>query len=298
MSPKVASIFTLMVVVCLLGLLQPATAAAADLTTTPATAPASTGLIKVGVTVSKWTADTNSPSAKPWGYGVQTRIIPELRAADIDFYPVIESGSQTDPALLQQLKTFFPNHPPIEGSNADALKQLDVLVAHEDWMVPAEFLAGVDQAVSDGLPLLNIGGMGWARPGLHGSNAPAQRLTGLLLAQGGYSDGMVECEILTDHPILGSLADRKTISLKPLGAYGVLPDDATPLIKVIDPAAVKTRGQPIDEISYPYYPLYVSHLGNGKIIGLTFAPFKSLNNVERRSLLHRSLHYLASRPVD
>jgi hypothetical protein len=140
--------------------------------------------------------------------------------------------------------------------------------------------------------------MGWASPGLQGTNVPVQRLTGLLQAQGGGSPVPLECEIVAKHPILGSLGDLKTISLKPLGAYGVLPDDATPLIKVIDSSKVEVRGPAIDGTSYPFYPLYISHLGKGQIVALTFTPFKFLNVAERPKLMKRCVRYLASRPVE
>ena len=46
------------------------------------------------------------------------------------------------------------------AGDVTALKQLDVLVANEDWMAPDSELKAVELWVSEGMGLINIGGMG------------------------------------------------------------------------------------------------------------------------------------------
>jgi hypothetical protein len=276
-----------------------AAAAAAPAPAPPSTAPSSHGRIQVGVTVSKWTAETNSPSGKPWGYDKQVRIVAELAtAADLELYPVIEPGSETDDELMKQVRTAFPGYDPIDAGDPDALKHLDVIVAHEDWMVPDDMLKGVEHAVRDGVNLLNIGGMGWASPGLRGANTAPLHLTGFTEGQGGYTDGPVTCDVLAPHPILGPLGQLKQMSLRPLGGYGILPPDATPLMKVRDTTAIHPRGPAVEDARYAFYPIYISHLDKGRIVGLQFGPFTFPNRAERTKLLVRSVRWLAGRPVE
>jgi RNA polymerase sigma factor (sigma-70 family) len=264
----------------------------------PASQPAAGKPIKVGVTVSAWTAETNSPSGKPWGYTVQTRIAAELRAPDIELYPIIEPGSQDKVEQIAALKAAYPNRPVIDGGDPDALKQLDVIVAHEDWMVPDEVLAAFDKAVDGGVSLLNIGGMGWATPGIRGNDPRPARLAGLTEGQGGSTpEGPVTCDVLLAHDILGPIGMKTTVQLKPLGAFGQLPADAIPLVKVRDTSKIQTRG-PADQVAdYSFYPIYISQLGKGKIVGIHVALFKPEVAKERPGLLKRSVRWLAGRPV-
>jgi hypothetical protein len=251
----------------------------------------------VGVTVSRWTAETENPSGKPWGYDVQTRIVREITSPDLQLYPIIEPDSQDAPEQAAQLARYFPNREPIDGSDADALKRLDVIVAHEYWMVHTEVLAAFDTAVGDGVGLLNIGGMGWASPGFNGDSTLAVHLTGFTEANGAYTNGPTQCQVLQPHEILGQLGAAKQLSLRPLGAYGLLPPNATPLMKVTDMSVILNRGPAVDNPNYVFYPVYISHLQKGKIIGITFAPFGLSNRAARSQLLTRSVRWLAGRPV-
>jgi len=263
----------------------------------PTPDPLASGPIKVGITVSNLTAITKSPSGKPWGFDVQTRIVAELNSPDMEFIPVIESGTEKEDAQVAQLTKVFPNKTPIDGSDPAALKKLDVLVAHEDWMVPHEMLMGVHQAAKDGLPLLNIGGLGWASPGLATEGSPAGELTGFKEVQGGYTSNPVLCKIVKTHPLLGDWNKQQTISLRLLGAYGELPPDATPLVQIADPATMKVRGPKRDNPNMICYPMYISHLGNGPIVGIDFALF-AYNKPDRGKLLQRCVKFLAGRAVE
>jgi hypothetical protein len=262
----------------------------------PATQPQSLGPIKVGVTLSKFTAITKSPSGKPWGYKKQTRIVQDIEGADVRIIPVIEPNTQDDPACKAELANVFPGKTPINGSDVAALKQLDVLVAHEDWMVPPEELKAVDQAVSEGLPLLNIGGMGWASPGLRGTNPSPQRLTGMIEVQGGYTKTAINCKVINQHEILGGFQPADPVQMRPLGMYGILPADALPLMQAVDSSQIIPRGPHGDASKYVCYPIYISHLNKGTIIGLAFSPYAAGDYPNPPELLQRSVHFLAHRP--
>jgi len=283
--------------------------ASADTTTTaPAQAasapplqpdePVGGGPIRVGVSVSKLTAETDSPSGKPWGYQGQTRIVSEISTPDIEIIPIIEPGSAANEAQVAELKRFFPGKEPIDAGDVAALRRLNVIVANAYWMMPADVLKPYEEAVGGGVNLLNIGGMGWASPGFRSDNPAPVRLAGLLEANGGYTDGPARCDVLAPHEILGQLGSLKTITLKPLGAFGALPVDAVPLMKVTDMSVIHTRGPAVDDASYGFYPIYISHLERGKIIGIQFSPFGLSNRAQRSTLLIRSVRWLAGRPVE
>jgi hypothetical protein len=221
----------------------------------------------------------------------------EITSPDIEIIPVIEPDTLTNKALAEQVARLFPNHEPIDGSDPVALKKLDVIVANAYWMAPAEVLKAFEQSVGDGVSLLNIGGMGWANPGFRSDNTAPVRLAGFLEANGGYTDGATSCEVLGPNEILGQYGQTKKMLLKPLGAYGALPVDATPLMRVTDMTAIHSRGPAVDDPSYGFYPFYLSHLEKGRIIGIQFSPFGLSNRAERSRLLIRSVRWLAGRPV-
>ena len=185
----------------------------------------------------------------------------------------------------------------IDGGDVAALKQLDVLVANEDWMVPDAELKAVEKAVSEGLGLVNIGGMGWASPGLHGKNPSPGRLTGMTEVQGGYTNGPVACKVVNGHEIMGDFSPDGPMRFRLLGMYGILPADAVPLIQANDSSAMVPRGPASeDSAKYVCYPLYVSHLEKGKIVGIGYGPYASGNRQQPSELLLRSVHFLAGRP--
>ena len=278
------------------GTIAAAQAADAKAPTAAASQPKADGPIKVGVTLSRLTAITKNPSGKLWGYKGQTRVVIDLTAPDVKLYPVIEPGTQDDADLKAQLETVFDGAAPIDGSDVKALKQLDVLVANEDWMVPDSELKAVDKAVSEGMGLINIGGMGWASPGLHGHNPSPGRLTGMTEVQGGYTNGVVACKVVNAHEIMGDFAPEGPVHFRLLGMYGILPADAIPLIQATDSSVMIPRGPSADDVTkFVCYPLYISHLEKGKIVGIGYGPYSTGNRQQPSELLLRSVHFLAGR---
>jgi hypothetical protein len=272
----------------------PATSVATTLRQPTATA----ATIKVGVVISLRTAKADSPMKRPWGYEVQNRIAIDLQAPDVELYPIIEAGTEKEDKIPEQIELYFSGRKPI--SDADSLKQLDVIVANEVWVTTDDLLANIEAAVSSGVGFLNNGGIGGGTPGLLSNHERGAHLAGLGNARLGWSSQPVECTALVNHPILGPLwglapADLK---LRPNGAYGELPKDATPLIRVTHEADGRGDGN----TQYIFYPLYISSLGKGAIVGVQFAPYRGvpeqLQGVGRPDFFLRCVRFLAHRPVE
>ena len=82
----------------------------------------------------------------------------------------------------------------------------------------------------------------------------------------------------------------------------VEPGETATLVLSTDPwdsiTAIHPRGPAVDDPRYALYPIYISHLDKGRIVGLVFGPFTFPNRAERTKLLVRSVRWLAGRPVE
>ncbi len=261
----------------------------------PATQPA--GPIKVGITFSKLTGVTNGPSGNAWGYDKQARPARELVGKELEFYPIIEAGSDKDEKFAAELKRYFPDRKPLVTTETEEIKKLHVIVACECWMGTDDMLKALHEAVSNGVGFLNMGGIGWATPGFRGEDQRTTQLAGLEEAQGGHTDNPAQCEVIFNHAILGNLKQGQILQMRPLGAFGILPADMQPLVKISDMSQVKTRGPAVNNPDYVFYPIYISHLEKGKIVGMHFG-IGIMPKAERDDLMLRAIRYLAGRKIE
>jgi hypothetical protein len=272
----------------------------------PGAPPASGPLppIKVGLVVSHATAVAQSPMGHPWGYQVQTRMAKELHAADVELYAVLEPGTTDADGMQEQLQQVFGGRPPIDGGDAEAIKQLKVVVTNENWVTTPELLKALDAAVSDGVGLVNNGGIGSVVPGVNSEDPAVTRLAGVSEMWFGQSQGAVACQVMSDHPLLGGLRDQAQIMLRIDGVYGVMPDGAVPLIKVVDMSTLRTYGKNTDDAQLcTFYPVYVSKLGKGRIISVQYAPWHRATVPPpqlgpRSNFFVRCVRWLVDRPVE
>jgi hypothetical protein len=153
----------------------------------------------------------------------------------------------------------------------------------------------------DGIGVLNQVATGCNRPGLV---EPVNLINGIKRYGCLAYEGPWQCEVLVDHPIITELkpiiGTTKQIKLEPniLGSIGVLPDDAIPLI-----AAPKIPNQHHIATPIPpetvFYPLYISHLGKGRIVCLQWNGAQGdLEAITSRKFYPRCIQYLANRPLD
>ncbi|HEY7090058.1 MAG TPA: sigma-70 family RNA polymerase sigma factor [Tepidisphaeraceae bacterium] len=230
------------------------------------------GPIKVGVILSDFTANTRIGSDAPFGYVNQLRILPELRDTGIECCPVIEPGTETSPALATILNRDFAGKIPVNGYDAVALGQLDVIAGSQLFALRDEMISAITDAVSSGTGLLYRQAFGDSLPGY---STEILRLHGLEQADFGKDlpwRKPISCEIVGDHPILGSLAGRHgaILDTMPIGAFGILGADATPLIRVRAIREINPDRPSPPPVQWSFYPLYIVRLGRGQIIACNF----------------------------
>jgi hypothetical protein len=226
-----------------------------SLPTQPTTAPQ----LHVGLYLSKMTGDD-------WGYSIQ--IVGELSRGGFDLVPILEPGSASVPEIQKLLGLWFKGKTSVSASDADALKKLDVIVAPRIWLIPDRARIAIESAVRNGTGLLARNGLGSWFPR---RGPDIARLNGFTDSSFGYSAKPMECEFIGSHPILGTLSGQigKSIQLTPNGTWGVLGSQTVPLIRVKDMQAFHAsegRGG----ADWVFYPLYVSQLGKGRIVGCQF----------------------------
>jgi RNA polymerase sigma factor (sigma-70 family) len=276
----------------------------AEIPQAPPAVPAAQALaqpIKVGVLLSYFTATGPHWTVPPYGWGQQTSTIPMLKDRSIELIPVIEPGTAQDDPLPTLLARYFLGKTPLDASKADQLRTLDVLVTIGTADIRDDVVSAIDDAVSHGTGLLK-GWFGFAAPGY---TPTVQQLCGLSGAEYEYSNQLVNCVVAADSPLLGDLSGQmgQTIRLLPNGEAGTL--TGTPLLKLKGPAdAAKLyneNGIPWNSAGSEFYPLYVSQLGQGRIVGIEFAQYRSLPSAldaanHGRFYIH-CVQWLANKPV-
>ena len=202
----------------------------------PSTAPDTAAGIKVGLILSYRTATEASWSDKPYGYNVQVQVLEMLDDPGIVLIPVVESGSETQPGMPTQLRRYFPGRKAIDGGDAAALQNLDVIVASATWRTTDSVVNAVETAVKSGVGIINGAGMGVEGREYSPDHPAVAHVAGLTEGLYAWNGMEVPCKVLTTHPLLGTLAEDAVVHMAPNGAYGILPADAIPLIGLTDPA--------------------------------------------------------------
>jgi RNA polymerase sigma factor (sigma-70 family) len=255
--------------------------------------------IKVGVLLSDYTA--NGPHWIPNNYGWRDQLLPvrALRDPSIELIPVVEPQTATHPDLARLLSTNFPRKTPIDGSSAQDLEKLDVLVAQAAHNVPWDVQQAVLQAVHDGMGFLNRGFM-TVTPGytpLYSS------LSGVDNVVYGWSNNydQLKCEIVSGHPLLGDLAGQtgKTIMIELAGPVGVA--RGIPLIRVSDMQNVTTHNGMKVHAGQSMYPFLLSQYGRGRIMVFAFAHYQVPSVLDKanhgRFYIH-CVQWLAGKPLN
>jgi hypothetical protein len=233
---------------------------------------------------------------------VQVRVLGELRDPNFVISPIVEPGTEKRNAMVGPLNKYFPGAAPIDGADPAALEKLDVIVASATWRTTKPVIDGVEEAVKHGVGLINGAGMGVEGPEYAPNHPSVAEVAGLVEGQYGWNSDVVPCKVLNGHPILGNLAKGEIVHLAPNGAYGIIPPDAIPLIGLTSPDQAWGAGNNLSHSpKYVFYPLYVSSLGKGKIIGCQFAPYmgmpQELQSATRHRFYIRCVKWLAGRPL-
>jgi hypothetical protein len=235
----------------------------------PAARPPTGPPIKVGVYLSQFTV--TGPSwlgDRHYSYTSQVRFIPrDLSHAELDLYPLIEAGSESDPELAALLKQNFAGRKPLNIADPAALRQVDVIVASVVYNVPDDALAAMEQVVREGKGFISRQGFAATSPGFTPS---VLALHGLADASYWRSRANIECEVVNEHPILGSLKKGSSLPVMANGTHGTLADQATSLALI----QVKSDVPEAQSLEQPFYPLFVGQLGKGRVVNCAFAGYR------------------------
>jgi RNA polymerase sigma factor (sigma-70 family) len=281
---------------------QPRQDAAATVTVAP---PLVTAPMRVGIFVSRFTAEGPHVTRTPYGYG-HLGVDRVLRTDPLlQLIPVVEPGTEKDPKIIDMVRTTFLRVSPINGADSSQLMTLDVIVLPRVWNETTDVMNAIEFAARQGKGVLIVAGFGMTSPG----NSPqVDRLNGLKKGNYRASDDAVDCQVIADHPLLGTLSKGDSLSIEANGEFGVLPDDAVPLIRVKDPAAASATwfAMPTTLLSTnspegAFYPLFVSHLGKGTIVSCNFPAWSpvpaALDEATNGQFLVRCVRWLGNRPL-
>jgi predicted DNA-binding protein (UPF0251 family) len=280
----------------------PAAVAPSQSPAPPTDVPAPAGPIRVGILVSEFTATGPHYTSNTYGYTHKSMVV-ALRDSSTELYPIIEPGTQSDAKIASIIRTDFAGRTPIDGSRVEQLSTLNVIASCRGCDMRPEVLDAMESAVrDDGIGLLIWSGLATVTPG---HNPQVDHLNGLQEGQYGWNSKAVECQVVAAHPILGKLSDNigVTAQLTPNGYYGALQPGATGLIRISNPVDIWPVGEDLktDREDFVFYPVYVSSLGKGKIVGCSFALWKSTRPIDQLvggSFMLRSVKWLAGRAVD
>ncbi|MGD0464337.1 MAG: hypothetical protein ABSB74_17780 [Tepidisphaeraceae bacterium] len=224
--------------------------------------------IQVGLFLSNFTATGPHRSDKPYGYETQLRPVKLLRDPSIHLLPVIEPRTRGGAEMTKVLWQNFPGVTPLDASRVEDLGKLDVLVATAAADVPDEVLKSIDQSVRQGMGLVQRQ-LGYITPGY---TPQIDELCGFSVGTFGWNARAVECEVVGNHPLLGGLAGKlgATIQVIPNGTVGRL--KGFPLLRVKDMKGISLVAPDHSVGTGEYlYPLYISQLGRGRIVGIGFS---------------------------
>ena len=211
--------------------------------------------IQIGVIVSLYTATGPSFEAQPYGFG-HADLARVFQKAGYEVSAVIEPGAEKEPDLQKALQDLGLSERWVDGSDAAALANLDVIVSGSNPNMRDEVIAGITEAVRQGAAFLNLEAFGTVNPPY---NKRIETLLGIRDGEFHWRSQPMPCEVVEPHPLLGDLRKGERFMIPGLDAWaGAV--DGTPLLQ---PAAeVRDSGSGSADVC----PLYVRSLGKGKVL--------------------------------
>jgi hypothetical protein len=164
---------------------------------------------KVGLVMSYFTAAGPHALANPYGYAHQSsaEAAKMLDEANFDVYAVVEPGTQYVGELPAILLEAGLAQKVVDGTDVDALRQLDVIMSIAWANGMDAMLEAFDRAVSQGVGLVGTGSMASLTPG--SAHPTVARITGI--EEGTYlwmgAGSAPWCPVVAQHPILGTLVE-------------------------------------------------------------------------------------------
>ena len=228
-----------------------------------------------------------------WKYGHSCQMVGEIRGnPELDVIPLLEPDTARDPGIAKLIHVYFLDHKSASILDPAALKSLDVIVIPRINYIQDEELTAIETAVKGGVGLLIRNTFG---NGVPGYRTDVAALNGFTEAEFSYTPQPLECEVIADHPILGTLKKGDTLSMTPNGAFGTMLPGSTPLIRV------KDMGDGIPEGAV-FYPVFLSQLEKGRIVQCVFPAWEGtpagLQKATGGKFTVRAIKWAAGRAVE
>ncbi|HTL28317.1 MAG TPA: sigma-70 family RNA polymerase sigma factor [Tepidisphaeraceae bacterium] len=257
----------------------------------PTTA-AENGKLRVGYLVSKFTVTGPGKAFNGGGYThAHPKVVPALADPSIEMWAVLEPGSEEDPSIAQIVQDVFGGRQ-LNGADVSQLQKCDVIVAAGVRNATPEVLRTLEYVVNEGTGLMIWICIGVTSPGV--SDPVMQKLNGLKSSPdhgGQFALEWMDARVVGTHEILGNLSGRigTPVKFRPELVWGLDPS-VTPLVQM-----VSGPNEP------PYYPVYVSTLGKGRIVHFGFATYtqipKDFDKMVGGHFALRCMNWLAHRPM-
>ncbi len=138
--------------------------------------------------------------------------------------------------MQDALLTTFKGENPLDGSDTNDLMSLDVIVCPRVWDEKPAVLNALESVVRKGKGVLNCAGIGLMDPG------PGPQIDAFNGVMNGLYAGYptpVQCEVIANHPLLGSLSKGDLVNIAANGESGKLSPDTIGLIEVRNPMHVQ-----------------------------------------------------------
>jgi hypothetical protein len=267
-------------------------------TPAPAAAP-NPSQIQVGVLLSDFSATGPHRQANPYGYQTQLRALKSLHDPSIALVPVIEPNTARKGQLPRILSQNFPGQTPLIVTNPDDMRKIDVLAALAAANLNEDVIQAITARVHEGMGFLQRQ-PGYITPGY---DPEVNALCGFTDGVFGWSPNPVTCEVVGNNPLLGDLAGQtsKTISLVPNGTVGQLKGIPLLRVKQMHDVTLVASDHTVGTGEY-LYPLYISQLGKGKIVGIGFTQGRDvpeeLDAANQGRFYIHCVQWLANKPLN
>lgn len=273
----------------------PAASSSSSAPQTAATGPQ----IQVGILLSDFTANGPHRQATKYGYQTQLRDVKALRDPSIHLIPVVEPNTASRAQLARILSQNFSGETPVDVTDRAAMAKIDVLSAVASSNLTDDDIKAITERVNAGMGFLQRQ-PGYITPGY---NAQTNDLCGFTDGVFGWNANPVECEVVGTHPLLGDLSGQisKSIMLIPNGTVGQLKGIPLLRVKQMHQITLVAADHTVSTGEY-LYPLYISQLGKGRIVGIGFTQTRDVPEAldaanQGRFYIH-CVQWLAGKPLN
>jgi RNA polymerase sigma factor (sigma-70 family) len=264
--------------------------------------------IKVGFMISDYTAtgpgDDHGLNI-PQGLDSLLRALRKMDDPEFDRFAILEPNTAAKGRIPTILRQNFPTADRVlDGTSVDDLRKLDVIVCPGCLNMRDDVLNAITTVVTERVGLLNQDSTGCNRPGLTEAVNRVNGMTRYGCLWNPIAGGW-DCDVVGESAILAGIKPGQKVKLQPdfLGSIGIIRDGqpllAAPGLPNLSPHHIATT-VPADTV---FYPMYVSHLGQGNILCLQWntkgndASQPVLEALTAGRFYPRCIEWLANRPV-